>query len=447
MQVDRVSFLQPHKPLKVKLSIWDRIKNLIIYLWNKCFLPKSDKSSSQAELPSITKISNLKEIDKINSLISKPNIPLKKKYSTEIDQAQIDKVRANEKISIQLELNALAEVLATGLNGQYYELPRPHVNFSKTCYMNSALQSFNVAYRASADLQKLIKMDLSWKKDDSFDSLEERFSSWAPIDDKRSDRILFKWSFLLYMQACRYGSDKQVETALSICHRVCFAIANPEFTSLPGATTINESHAAPSYMELWYEMLGLGVHITSHKKYNLNGVNSTSHPIQSVEKGINLKFEKDETFLDGLAKFFSSASTVRLPGVSLRPDQIQDISKIDMFPPKEITFNVNVNNRQNELIYSKEKRDRISYMCLLDLNPYFDKDKLENAKANYAIAGLTVYAGDIERGHYHSYIRRKTANKSSQWYMCNDSEVVPVKIEDVPFSRAATLSYVKVNNV
>lgn len=556
---------QPIIPVEKK-SIWSQIKEKISACWKKCFPDSSpsnisaSKPISAVKLTPITKASPFTEASwimsnvsgiinarpPVSNLIDIPDQPpvnlppkaVKKPAAVvkpKLTEAQINEKRMDERNSVILELNSLSVALKNRLGEKPSIKPRAHHNFSNTCYMNAALQSLSASYGFSLDLDALISNDLSRPNEDSYDLMEERLSTWAPIkveemdlralqssqkkledqmklemeiepllrlqnelaivnddirdllniDEKkaayaqyrtefnsaddlrratlkdkminleqdlclRQDRILFKWSFLLYMQACKYGSDDQVKEALGAHHRVCFAIArHMDFESTPGSLTVTESHEISTYMQLFHSMLGLGINSSFHKQYVLDGKPVFAGYERGVDAVVNVVLKKDRTFLHGLAETFSDVSTVQIQGVPLPAEKITDIRKIHDTPPRVLTLNVNGDRRDTPLAYSSDKKDKKTYLDVLDLRPYFDQTKIGSIGASYRVMGLSIHTDkNGKNGHYYSYVRRKKEGSTeAQWFRCNDSAITPVGVKDVPFDRATTLTYVQVKGV
>ena len=473
-----------------------------------------------------TEISKNENFDPIASGTTRPVVV------KPLTSAQINKIRADEKKSVKLEMEKLSVDLSQKLSGKANSKPIGHKNFTNTCYMNASLQSLNSAYRVKLPVKNLIGKPLTWDAKDSFDSMEDRLSGWSPIlkekntlenlqngkkifeekiksetnldsrlillnqlgrinesiknqtenltctvvkaklleelksanDERkalindelinleqelslREDRILFKWSFLLYMQACRYGTEADVEKALLAHHRVCFAIArHDDFTTVPGNQTVREMHDTSSHQKLFNEMLGLGVNASNYKQYIQDGKVVIASHKTCVDGVIDVCLQPGGTFKEGLAKTFEytgnsedqtfeddiTSKKFIIPG-----NQVKDYKKFYGSPSPVITLNVNTNMGQNSLVYDKDKTDKNCYQEVLELGAYFDN----NIKANYKLMALSVW----NSGHYYSYVKyiKEGTTDVAEWYECNDSKVREINEKDVPFDRASTLTYTK----
>lgn len=272
--------------------------------------------------------------------------------------------------------------------------PRPHFDLGSGA-VNSALQMLTHTYgQFHPKVQAIAGQDLSGSPDD-YNSLEARMQSFAPITDKDPERILFKWSYFIYLKALQSGSDAQLKQALVLHHQISYAIGqhrNPKFVP-------NE---VANYLDLWSDMMG--IHVTTE------GAKPTSNKSQGV---LRISTATDASFLDAVKREFAEKRIVGKPPSFIVFERSQE---------KALPFG-------NGGSY---------FQTPLDLSGYFKDPQ----RAHYTLMGFTqVQPG----GHRLAYVGKTIEAGKAQWFKCHDMTVEKVeKFDNAPVQRAEALIFVKV---
>lgn len=416
-------------------AFFKKIERLILAIF--CCLDDSD-SMDLTDPPPLRPIDSLTEIERslkradIPPQNPPPAAPPSSVSTPASPPVYVDKVLAYDQMraTCKLELiNTAAVIELKRAQGTVNEKLLPHKNLNHYCFMISALRSLAHAYMILRPVKELIGSDLTWKDQDTLDSLEARLNQWAPIPkqgdttalegqialyeaqklqadnvldkngcdteiiklrnqlNERENKILFKWSLLLYFQAVRYGTAQELNRALFTHYQVCSMI-NPQQDS------------ADEYMQFWHQMLGLGLNIDNE-----------DCPILRVRSKDSVK----SSVADLLAsKKFKSGPK---PGI--------------------VNLSFNRTGKVNGRLESPIACDE-----LLDLNEYFEEKDPTKA---YKVIAFTLHEKTAGGVHYISYTLANPATDAETWYLCDDERVVPVAKEDVPLEQACTLTYVRVN--
>ena len=83
---------------------------------------------------------------------------------------------------------------------------------------------------------------------------------------------------------------------------------------------------------------------------------------------------------------------------------------------------------------------KVSFLEILNVNDYIDKICGDKLNSLYNLYAIITHEGNLEFGHYRSYIKINDTNK---WFEFNDSIVKEIRLEDSLFENAYILFYIK----
>lgn len=322
--------------------------------------------------------------------------------------------------------------------------------------------------------------------------LEKQISDLNFILLEREDKILFKWSYLLLLQAKAYGSENEVNEALKTHHNIVFMIGR--HINLNVASGPYRQHDSAYYFELWNEIFGKGFQQSSFRTVEKNDeISIRQSPMVLPVMLQPIEIHKGN-FLSSLQNAFSRKNENSSVLEKLQEERLKQqnllvskeakdnkeienikikilnldikIKNIDNWqghldfnenyrfaesPPEVLNFQiVRTNYVQNKptkfsgkLPYSldENKKSLGSYLDKLDLDEYFKSEDLKEGHAHYELASFVKHSGgSVDSGHYVSYARR-----GNKWFLCNDSKITFVMTKDVPFDEAAILCYKRSN--
>ena len=87
-----------------------------------------------------------------------------------------------------------------------------------------------------------------------------------------------------------------------------------------------------------------------------------------------------------------------------------------------------------------ENNIKVSFPEILDINDYIDEICGNKINSLYNLYAIITHEGNLEFGHYRSYIKINDTNK---WFEFNDSIVKEIRLEDSLFENAYILFYIK----
>lgn len=307
----------------------------------------------------------------------------------------------------------------------------------------------------------------------------------------REDRILFKWSYLLLLQAKKFGKPNEIREALILHRNTSFGIERDLDLRYEALTAQHDPNA---YFVMWHDMLGVTSDQVLYQQANLEG-STLLHGDFTYSSGhiLSLGNLKD-AFLDNVKDYFDESlrptkekediakkiadkkaelESIGLLNVVARHNLDRDIKALEGYltrldtqdnswrapgrdpienydnhkryidaPPEVINIQTKRWDQQGRKITKDYPFDASngSYTAPLDLTPYFKPELLQGHKAEYDLTAINVHLGgsDPASGHYKAYVRR-----GDKWYEANDSTVTPITVDKVPFKQAYFLSYRK----
>lgn len=537
-------------PFSQKLSeCWKRIKSFFKQCW--------DSDATSYDTPKegfVTEPVPMKRFDPFElwPMANKPAAvenTTKKSYSPPVVLDTPAKFR-NELPSKLTDLaKALNSKKATANTG-ILSKPRPQPNITgANCYMNASLQALENCYlQYDLNCQQLIGQDLTMLPNETLKQFEKRvLHTWAPLEDSEdvdvtqlqekvqalktdlsqvnaplerrtinrkiatledaifqienqsladyNDRVIFKWSYLLILQAKKFGSSDQVETALSRHHNASFMLNVPYMKF----SERNAQLDASLYYMLWHERLGLGINQSSSREakkadgeiflsdyVNLDrfapikislrtqGV-SVGSVVEAIENHFSEQFQNSSTKLKLETDLTSKQKELK---DAYNPFKVLDLEKeikkikkeqedLGYWKPEDnLTFDDWTSNKlltesppqflqialdrfyadiSSDQSTQKKIRDLIpfdtnsnaKFTDPYDLSKYFAPEVLPEGGAKYELIGISQHRGSgIGGGHYVAYVKR-----GQEWFCANDSSISSVDVKNVPFDDCSVLSY------
>lgn len=344
-------------------KVWERFCRLF-----KNALKSSDATTFETSLaPFVTEVTPVKRFDPLDLW---PKSPVTSKAPVKTNSPPVVReTPAKFRNELPGSLNDLAKALnrakATAKPQGAYK-PKPQVNITgNNCYMNSSLQLLqNSRMQYDEACKELIKQDLTIRPNETLKEFEKRvLHTWAPINDaddvdlvqlrgeiqtleaelaevgigpletrdikerlgvcrfklnaienqdiaKYNDKVLFKLSFLLLLQAKAYGSSTQVTEALKKHHQAVFMLDDPYMSFDERRHQLDSA----LYHNLWHETLGFASYLTTFKDAIQDNGEAYISDHAAVEKSPIIKFnirnEKGvnaKSLLEGIDRYFTDS--------------------------------------------------------------------------------------------------------------------------------------------
>lgn len=319
------------------------------------------------------------------------------------------------------------------------------------CYMNSSLQCLEASYGVfNLQCQSLLNRNLSLFPDETLIEFENRLlKNWCPIPNngnpqERAEKILFKWTYLLLLQAKLKGQTNgtTIETALTLHHGTCFTLKKHfEFSEKP-----TEQKDAAAYQEYWHDMLGIQFDMSSQRKADIKGKEIFRDPINQKTSLLQVSIAPGKNLLSLIREGLNETMTPEKGGDNNQVEfdnvltsTYSTTTKFNCLPPPILTvqFKRFLMNEYNESYKVDSKLPMTAEECShLNLSEFFSEDHLKGKNAIYELKAFSIHHGvGIHNGHYTSYVQN-----NGQWYCCDDAKTYPVK--DVPFKDAYMMSFV-----
>lgn len=310
------------------------------------------------------------------------------------------------------------------------------------CYLNASIQSIEAGLNEDFNLQSLLKKNLALQKGETLMQLERRLlKEFAPLYRCRdeslthfTDRILFKWSFLLLLQAKKYH-PKSTAKAIEEHFKICFAISLQGDFHADFKQEETEQKDAASYIEMWYDILQMP--FIQYETINSAKIGEKIYCKEPREEKISLlqlslykdlKTEKKAWSEELLKNYFSNepideemyefeGKSIRVKN-SIRSTKITSLPKLLFIHFKRFSNGLEPLN-QSILPFTNDQ---------IDFSEFIKPNNSEK-KTLYSLKSIIVHQGaTLEGGHYVSYVK----SKEGGWHHCNDQQVKKVGYDQVP---------------
>lgn len=437
----------------------------------------------------------------------RPNSAKPKDTAVVVVDPMVRDTKRNNLRSRQIaESAALAEGLSKKIKDDAPLLIHGQKNLGNTCHMNAVMQVIEGACRRDQNCMELLKSPLTKRTAQTLEELErDLLHQWSPIKEsdfetqtlqrinkelaesisalaksptdfqlkekiashrqelrRREDRILFKWSYLLVLQAKRFGSKDDIVKALRNHHAITF---NIERNADLKQEEMFEQHDANEYFTLWHDMMGIVFEMAQKKTGGATSSlpNTQLSYMRSPYSILSLSKVDEKKpsyrFLDMISGFCDENSLEQKsePWKVTRPDggeeQFTDFNTSVRFvqppPPaihfqfKRFEFNIHILRGVKidqpldlQLMPEASTGKQSQELRRMPLHNLFDPC-LKKDEANYELTGFVVHLGEFGGGHYIAYVK----NESGKWFLCNDDTITPVAFKDVPFRSAYFLTF------
>jgi uncharacterized UBP type Zn finger protein len=335
------------------------------------------------------------------------------------------------------EVQELAQKFAQQSNPSSIEV-RGQKNLGNTCYLNSTLQCLETTYGIhDPKCAELIRKDLSLEGGEDIKRLENRLlKSWIPLADE--EEILFKWTYLLLLQAKLKGTDAEIEQALKLHHKLFFVI-----------TTIDDfkkdifgQKDGAEYLEYWLQILGAkGMTVSDVITADINGQTREKEKSNPTANLISVPISKHphKTLISRITE--SCLENIQTDeGTDFKVGNFTEIAfeytKTTRYKNPPDALHLHLVRFENEGGYLEKNNKKLEMEDIdkpIDLSSFFDK------QAKYQLTSFTVHQGDLHGGHYVAYVMR-----NGQWYYCSDETNHKVDKSRVPFGEAYLMSFSKI---
>jgi hypothetical protein len=341
----------------------------------------------------------------------------------------------------------LAEKLGKKVDPKNIHFYTGQKNLGNTCYYNAALQVLESCYvRKSQACKELLDQNLSRKEGETVEELEARLlKEWNPLTEQDSvplkDKALFKWSYLLLLQAKKHGDSAMQVQALRLHHRLCFVLGHHHELK----TFSTKQKEAAAYLELWHGMLGVAVAHTDSREANIEG--KTVSCKKKAQLGVlQLALPSEGSFVDALHHTFvehkknDQGTKFEVEGKSVVPAEYTVYTKLSEPLPGTLLFHLKrflVNEKQECYKIDKDLPLGFDPKEPLDLSAYVESNRKDLAR--YELTSVLAHSGTYEGGHYVTYVKGPR-----KWVCLNDSSAKALNTEEVPFQKAYVLGFTKI---
>lgn len=357
---------------------------------------------------------------------------------------------------------------ARGARRTQTAMPNMVSKLNNVCYFNSAVQCLEALFFSqSKAFRRLLRKDLSLQEGEDLNGLEKRLlKRWAPciIEDpeEREKALLFKWTFLVMLQAKEFGSSSDLKKAILAHREVMFGMGNLITKEQDG-----EQEDAALYFDLFMDRMNMPRtelnQITIKKGVENVGVKQPLNMIQlplpdrpmislpdliarffTLEKTSETTFKRQRVegdappFLMFQIGLFGQKTTITKKTEKTERQVIRTIPGIGEVLVNDPIKKV-INRDARTQFYRLKTKLRYDPKVPVDLSRYFDKPDGTHV---YKLVATCNHHGETSRsGHYTA-----TRYQEEQWYNSDDLAHGSVNkpISKVDFSGAYILLFQKI---
>lgn len=336
--------------------------------------------------------------------------------------------------------------------------PRGLINIrASSCYMNSALQAFEILFQYNLHFKILLNLDLSLHEGETLAELEKRvLHLWMPLtrlpeesNEQYSERILLKWNLLLLMQAKHFIGDKVLEEAIRLHHDLCFALGlHHEFTEEEF-----EQKDVASYMEmllqtlqekpLTFKSFDQAIDYQLINQSLAEEVIANEPAIESLQL-LQVPMSKPLDAQKLIEKFFggevmdhgdSPRDYYKDGRIVATADKSMRVCKLVGESPETLKVHFKRFSWFENDSHKIDTDIRPFEDGVVDLRDYYQAGEPGKTDAIYSLIAFVVHNGTLDSGHYKVYVKKKIMRKGrlhQQWFCCNDESVTEVRRRKVP---------------
>lgn len=344
---------------------------------------------------------------------------------------------------LQVEANDIAKRLSGTRKTNTSMMIRNHKNLdSVMCYMNSSMQILEASYCRGVKLQQLIDKDLSLKDQEAIQQLERRLlREWQPLHDDK-EGILFKWTFLLVLQAKKFANEELLIQALRLHRETCFTIRR-HFEFYEG---YYEQKDASIYCELWLDVLKFRMKFKQMLSAAHEGQPIKSHKFEDITLiSLELPVDVNEPTLPPLIdnfmhETFDSQENGWKFAINGKMVKMSPYTKSYTFTQFPESLSIQI--KRFEMNHGDTVRRKNTKPIELGFNPQTEQLNLSafgSGQADYDLTGIVVHYGTPESGHFVAYVK----DMNSNWWLCDDlrSSIESADVKDVPFKDAYLMTF------
>lgn len=243
-------------------------------------------------------------------------------------------------------------------------MPNMVMSLRNVCYFNSAVQCLE-ALLLTQD-KRLLRKNLALREGEDLNDLEERLlKRWMPctiVDpEEREKALLFKWTFLVMLQAKEFGSSSELKKAILAHREVMFGMGG-----LITKESDGQQEDAALYFDLFMDHMNAPRAILSEKSLK-NGIEEEKegHPVNMIH--LNIPERARISLSDLIERFFTwekvSETSYKKPILAGNP-------------PPMLMFQIGLFGQKSIKTKTKEKTDR----QVIRIDPELGKIKVNETR-------------------------------------------------------------------